>query len=441
MTKLTVAKLEKLKAPKKNEPPYDVWDGGGFGVRVSGKPGAPVRSFQVMKRINGKQVRRVIGGYRELIPDGDGGFAEFTLAMARKKAGEWIAMMKEGLDPAEEAGKARKAKADAHEARIKNSFKAALETYLKRKSKLRSIRVIERELRRECRDWMDLPLQDIDQGMVKELIRAIVDEREKPTQAHTIFALVRGFFTWCRDTGDYGLDSSPFEKPIKLQAKVLIGARNRRNRTLKDYEIAAYWRASLKLGYPFGAVFRLLLLSALRLNEVAEAQWPELNVEPGTWLIPASRMKAEDEHAVEHAVPLVPDILALFEAIPRPKDSEKGGDFIFTSTSGRRPVSGFSKAKARLDALMKADIEAQGLRFEHFVIHDVRRSCRTKFSALPMEDIVRERLLAHVQEGDRKSYDHHDYLEEKAKGLRLWHTKLRRIVERKSADVIPFAAA
>jgi hypothetical protein len=111
----------------------------------------------------------------------------------------------------------------------------------------------------------------------------------------------------------------------------------------------------------------------------------------------------------------VPGILTLLESLPQFND----GDFLFSTTSGKRPVSGFSKAKARLNALMYADLEPQGMPFEDFVIHDIRRTCRTRFSALPVEDIVRELLVAHARPGLRKVYDLHLYEKEKARfGMR-----------------------
>ncbi|MGA7329327.1 MAG: integrase arm-type DNA-binding domain-containing protein [Rhodomicrobium sp.] len=414
-----------IKSLKPTGKAFDVMDTEvrSFGLRVlpSGE-----KSFVLYRRFPGlpNPSRRSIGAYGKL-----------SLAQARERARQWNELARQGLDPAMEEERQRQAAIDAEKKRQRHTFEATLKVYIKRKAKLRSVAVIERELRRECKDWLDLPLQDITQGQVKALIAAIVDDRAAPTQAHAVFALIRGFFTWCVNTGDYGLDVSTFEKPIKLKAKDLIGPRNRRRRTLNDFEIGAYWRSCLKLGYPFGTLFRLLLLSALRLSEAAQAEWPEVEGQPGVWVIPPAKMKGTEEDAVAHAVPLVPDIRELFESIPRFNSSN---GFVFTTTIGRRPVSGFSKAKARLDAAMRADLGAQGKVFENFVLHDIRRTCRSRFSALAVQDIVRERLLAHVQEGDRKSYDHHDYLQEKAHALKLWHTGLRRIVKPKECTAVPF---
>ena len=165
-------------------------------------------------------------------------------------------------------------------------------------------------------------------------------------------------------------------------------------------------------------------MTALRRNEAADARWSEIDLDAKLWVIPAERMKG----GAAHAVPLVPDIIALLESLPR----FSGGAFLFSTTGGKRPVSGFSKAKARLDAFMRADLEAQGMPFEDFVIHDIRRTCRTRFSALPIEDVVRELLVAHARPGLHKIYDLHVYEAEKADALKLWHAKLKAIVEAKS---------
>ena len=265
---------------------------------------------------------------------------------------------------------------------------------------------------------MGVPLADIGQRDVKELISSIATRGE--TQAHAIFRMLRPFFNWIIDTGDFDLQVSPC---AKIKPNVLIALPQMRDRVLKDFEIAACWRANEAMAYPFGKLTQLLLLTALRRNEAAEAQWSEIDFDAGLWVIPGSRMKG----GASHAVPLVPEIQALLHSLPR----FKGGSYLFTTTFGRRPVSGFSKAKARLDKLMRIDLEAQGLQFEPFVIYDIRRTCRTKFSALPVEDTVRELLLAHAKPGLHKVYDLHAYEEEKAHALKLWHDKLKRIVEGK----------
>ena len=87
---------------------------------------------------------------------------------------------------------------------------------------------------------------------------------------------------------------------------------------------------------------------------------------------------------------------------------------------------------------MRADLDAQGLPFEDFILHDIRRTCRTRFSALPVEDIVRELLVAHARPGLHRIYDLHAYQDEKRRGLELWHAKLKTIVEPRADNVTLF---
>ena len=111
------------------------------------------------------------------------------------------------------------------------------------------------------------------------------------------------------------------------------------------------------------------------------------------------------------AVPLAPDALALLRSLPR-----FAGDFVFTTTSGARPISGYGKAKARLDRLSGVS---------DWAFHDLRRTMRTGLSALPVQDLVRELVIAHARPELHRVYDQHLYLDEKREALELWEQRLR----------------
>ena len=53
---------------------------------------------------------------------------------------------------------------------------------------------------------------------------------------------------------------------------------------------------------------------------------------------------------------------------------------------------------------------------------------RTHLSALPVQDMVRELIIAHTRPGLHKVYDQHNYRSEKLECLTLWEARLRRIV-------------
>ena len=123
-----------------------------------------------------------------------------------------------------------------------------------------------------------------------------------------------------------------------------------------------------------------------------------------------------DEGDRAQEVPLSPAAVELFQALPR----FTAGDYVFTTTAGAKPINGFSKAKARIDRL--SGITA-------WKIHDLRRTMRTHLSALPVQDLVRELVIAHAKPGLHRVYDQHAYQDEKRHCLELWERRLMAIIE------------
>jgi integrase len=176
------------------------------------------------------------------------------------------------------------------------------------------------------------------------------------------------------------------------------------------------------MGYPYGPVFRLLILTGQREREVSEMSWPEVDLDKQFWTIPAARMKG----GAAHEVPLLPAALDLLGSLSQ----WQGGDFVFSTTAGAKPINGFSKAKARIDKLSGV---------AGWKIHDLRRTMRTHLSALPVQDLVRELVIAHAKPRLHKVYDQHAYQPEKRHCLELWESRLLTIVEPTPGDVTDFA--
>lgn len=333
-----------------------------------------------------------------------GDHGELTLEEARDKARAWLAMIQKGIDP-----KIEQARERAEAARVQaNTFGQVAEQYLQRgAANLANAAELRRTFDREfVRRWGYRPVTDIMPEEVAGAIRAIV-ERGASYGAHSAFAGLRRMFNWAIGTHEFGLAASPLER---LSPRDLIGAREARERILTDAELRAVWGAAEAMGYPFGPFVRTLILTGQRVAEVADMTWSEIEFGKALWTVPAVRMKG----GRVHEVPLASKALDLLEALPR-----FTGNFVFTTTSGERPVSGFSKAKARLDRLCGVE----GWRF-----HDLRRTMRTHLSALPVQDLVRELTIAHARPGLHKVYDLHSYQDEKRECLRLWEARLSGLV-------------
>jgi integrase len=194
--------------------------------------------------------------------------------------------------------------------------------------------------------------------------------------------------------------------------------------------------------YPHGPAYKLLCLTALRLNEAVDAAWDEFNFPESVWVIPASRMKGKEAKAQPHAVPLTKDILALLDSLPR----FKGGRYLFSTTAGKTPAwVGSTRVKTRLDARMLRTLKALArtrgedsalVTLPPFVNHDIRRTVRSRLSRLRVTEEAREAVLAHARPGIKGVYDLHDYLDEKREALDLWAARLRSIVEPPPRNVV-----
>jgi integrase len=405
--------------PAKSGQRYELWDRSlrGFGVRVSDAKGANGKAGQIifvlyMRWPNGNPSRRTLGRYGEI-----------TLEAARAKARAWRQQVEQGIDPAIEHEKKK-----AEQLRTQNvSFEKVAEDFIRDKLKdERRGSEAERELRRIfIPAWGKRPISDITPLEVREIIKGFRDAG-KLAAAHNLLGYVRRLFAWAIDQHIYGLEVSPC---AQLKPKSIIGEKAVRTRVLSDRELRAVWLAADKVGYPFGPLTRLLLLTGVRKSEAAEASRSEVDLDKKLWTIPVERMKA----AAVFAVPLSQDAVTLLKSLPR---FDKG-DYLFSSTFGRTPVNAFSAAKLRLDA-------AVGLQLGHtplpWVIHDIRRSVRTHLSALPgVSDLVRELVIGHSKRGLHKVYDQHAYLDEKRHALEMWAARLRNIVEPTSGNVVELA--
>jgi integrase len=441
--RLTVRGVNALK-PAEPGKRYVLWDTevSNFGLRVTD---AGKISFIVMRRVNGKPLRRVVAEHRV-----GAEYTEGLLSKARSHAREVLNEMRQGVDPKQKRALARAEELAAQERadreqveRKANSFGVVAEDFIKRhvlakdkgKLKLKSGSEVAASTRRDLIPvWSDRPIAEISRRDVVKLLEKVVDEG-RPYIAHHLLAYLSKLFNWAIVRDAYGLNASPVTRGM---AKDIVGAKKPRQRVLSDAELRKIWRATEAIAYPFGPFVRMLLVTGQRLREVANATWVEFDLDLALWTIPSERMKGD----AAHEVPLSRLALEILRSVP--KDDKKPRNpsaFVFSTTGGKAPVSGFSKAKIALDQLLgemraKADGETPPA-LPGWVFHDLRRTMRTNLSGLPVPDLVAELVIAHAKPGLHKVYDQHAYRAEKRRALDLWAERLLSIVEN-CGDVVPF---
>jgi integrase len=364
-----------------------------------------------------------------------------TLAGAREKGRTWLALIKRGVDPQHEEARRKR----VEERTRANTFGSLAEDFIADKlPSERKGREVERDIRREfIPAWGGRPITDIEPIDVRAVIKAVKD-RPAPAQARNLLGIAKRLFAWAVDQQCYGITVSPAAtlKPTKIIGDKISGVR-----VLNDDEIFALWRAATRTPYPHGPVYQLLILTALRLNEAADASWPEFDLTNRLWTIPASRMKGKNGKARAHVVPLTSEIIGILETLPRFK--RERGQYLFSTTFGASPAWMSDKVKRRIDGRMLRTLRALARRrgddpskvvLAAFTNHDIRRTIRSRLSRLKITEEAREAVLAHVRPGIKGTYDHHDYLDEKREALVLWANRLREIVEPPPANVVAIQA-
>jgi integrase len=284
--------------------------------------------------------------------------------------------------------------------------------------------------------WGERRVQDITRRDVIDLLDGIVD-RGAPIAANRALAVVRKFFNWA-------LDRSIIETSPCIRVGQPAEDRSR-DRVLSDEELRLVWLAAERVGWPFGPLIQILMLTGQRRNEVAGMSRTELRDAGALWTIPGERTK----NGVANDVPLADMAQTILANVPRIARS----DFVFTPL-GIKPISTFSRGKERLDALMlaiahedatEARQDASAVTLAPWRIHDLRRTAASGMARLGFPIHVIEAVLNHRSgqiSGVAAVYNRHSYLPEKRRALEAWAAHVTGLVNGTAAsNVVPLRAA
>jgi integrase len=364
-----------LDALKPAERRYEVHDlhCPGLSVRVSPEGR---KTFTIKYRYGLKQKRQTIGVY-----------PRYTLAEARAKAMAALRQVDDGVDP-----QSRRRQPDLQVEAICRAF---VEQYAKpRNRNWREVeRVLEREFIPRCGQ---MEIGEIHRADVLEVLDAAI-ARGAGYQANRILATVRRFFNWTVERGI--LEVSPING-LKAPAK-----ERSRDRVLNDYEIKRLLGACRNEAYPFRHYVPLLLATAQRRAETAAMRWDEIDLQAGTWVIPAENAK----NGKPHVVPLSDFAVRILEDVPRFANSP----YVFTTTR-ESPISGFTKALKRISEAS----DTTGWRF-----HDLRRTAASGMARAGVAPHVVEKVLNHLSgkiSGVTAVYNRYGYDAEKQAAMALW---------------------
>jgi integrase len=372
---LTSVAVLRLKPPSKGQ--VDYFDKGypGLALRLS-YGGA--KSFVFFFRLHGKQKRMTLGRWPGM-----------DLASARQAWQDARLLVGKGENPA----RARPAAADA--------FNVVAEEWLKRdQAHHRTYADVRGIIKRyPLPAWGNRPITGITRRDVIELIDTVVD-LGRLTMAHRLHSVLHRLFRWCVGRGI--LDTNPMTD-LPRQGRMV-----KRDRVLTDSELRIVWQATNNLDWPAGPLYRLLILTGARREEIGALRWSEID---GDMIrLGAGRTK----NAEPRTIPLSPQALALIRSFPRV------GEFVFAA--GKFVNGGsWSRVKAALDAAA-ADLNG-GQPLAHWRTHDLRRAVATGLQKLGIGLQTIEAVLGHIS-GSRSGivgiYQRHSFDAEKRVALKAW---------------------
>jgi integrase len=373
---------------------YLMWDAGteaarGLAILVSP---TGTRSFRVVYYFPGSAKPY----YKHL-----GRVGELTLVEARSLARAARAAARRGDDPR------------ADEASRSESFRAAVESYIKHEQVGRhgnkSAYETHAVMLNHCAEWLHRPVATIRYAEIEKLLWLIRDgdgeQRPRPSTANRLYSHLKDFFGWCHRRN--AIKASPMADMEQPVAGTKSRDRDWFKKAAGDDAIKSLWRSADEIGGSEGRYLKLMILTGKRKTALANMRWEEID-DDWFWDAPPS----EVANKRLHGVPLPG--LAQRLLSPRQKQGK-----VFDITT--------------LDGLQSRVRRISGM--PDFFWHGVRHLCETKTAELRdkqgrplIPPHVRDLLFDHASKrGSGAGYDHHDYKPEMRDAMEAWAGYVERL--------------
>jgi integrase len=371
----------------------------GFGFRLRASGGRVIRSWICQYRVNGQSRRTLLGS------------DVLSAEQAREAARKLLAHVQLGHDPQGEKAAKRQ--------RAARTFRSVVDAYLAAKQPV--LRPISFKIARlyltgsYFKPLHAIGIGDITHPDVAARLSAITRSHSSNT-AGAARRQIAAMFKWAMEEG-------------WTTVNPVIGTRRpadprARERVLTDAELAAIWNACGDDKH--GRIVRLLILLGARRQEVGGMRWSELDLDAGTWTLPAERSKNHRAHTI--ALPAA--ALDIIKAVPR-----RGRDQLF----GDRADGGFTSweyAKRQLDSRLVG--------VKPWKLHDLRRTCATGMADIGVEPHHIEAALNHFS-GHRRGvagvYNRSAYERAVKAALTRWAEHVTALVEGRKSKILALKRA
>ena len=236
----------------------------------------------------------------------------------------------------------------------------------------------------------------------QNIMHVVDDLKGRPSESRHAFVAIRTMMNWAVMRGL--IEHSPVPP---LRYKVAS-----RSRILNDKELKLVWIRAGEIGYPYGTIVQLLILTGQRRGEIAGLRRDWINDHEITFPTGFTKNKRE------HKIPLdglTRRTLAILTG---------DGDMLFPARGKLgQPFNGWSKAKQEFD---------QPLNIAPYTLHDLRRTYSSNLAKLGVPIHLTERLLNHVSgsiSGVAAVYNRYNYWNEMQKASKQHSEFLQRIFQ------------
>ena len=231
-----------------------------------------------------------------------------------------------------------------------------------------------------------LPVLDVDGAAITEALAPIWTEKRET--ARRVKQRIERVVQWAKDGKP--LPNSP-GKHVKHHPAMAVD------------ELPAFMAELRERDSISARALEFTILTAARTSEAIGATWEEIDLEEGTWTVPAERMKAHKPHTV----PLSKAVLDLLRALPR----VKGESYVFPGARAVQPLSNM----AMLELL-------RGMNGDGLSVHGFRSSFRdwagdhTNFA----RNVIEHALAHRIKDKAEAAYRRSDALEKRRKLMEAW---------------------
>ncbi len=316
-----------------------------------------------------------------------GCYPETSLKDARAKTTTLRAEIQAGGDPQA----IKRASRSSSSTNIEECFEEYLSDHLM--VHLKSWPEYERAMRKDVLPFIgQTELTAVDKATIRAVIRRITN-RGRMVLANRVLQYVSRMLKWAVGVGY--IDTNPaadIPKPFKERS---------RERVVTLDEVRAIFSACDALADSQASFVKFLLFSGQRLNEIAKLTSHEIMDDHIA--IPRDRNKTGETMIT----PLLPHLKEILNQCPR-----GSGPFVFSTTLGEKPLSGFSQIKSMLKKQSGTS---------DWTFHDFRRGMATALADSGVDELAIKHALNHKDTSVTGVYNRSQHLKRKTLALAKWY--------------------